>query len=281
MPGFGGAVNPAGVRYYHDLIDSLLAAEIEPVVTLYHWDLPQALQDRGGWLNASSADWFHDYARICFQEFGGDVKKWITFNEPYMTARDGYGTGYHAPGLHGLGTLTYTAAHNQIRAHARAYRLYREVFAGGQGGQVGITLNFHWAEPRDPADPGCRQAVDTWNQFYIGWFGHPILKDGSYPAVMREKVDAKSEAQGFPTSRLPSFTAEEEAEVAGSSDFLGINFYTCEIVYPEEEDINDVSYDKDDDVVNYQVRELPRNGGYYFMIITPRTLLGTAPAPPG
>ena len=114
LPAGVGEVNQAGVQYYHNLIDALLAAEIQPVVTLYHWDLPQVLQDQGGWLNASSADWFNDYAKICFQEFGGDVRLWITFNEPYMVARDGYGTGYHAPGLQGLVSLTYIAAHNII-----------------------------------------------------------------------------------------------------------------------------------------------------------------------
>jgi len=252
LPGGVGEVNNEGVEYYHHLIDSLLAADIQPVVTLYHWDLPQVLQDHGGWLNTSSADWFTEYARICFQEFGGDVKLWITFNEPYMVARDGYGTGYHAPGLQGLGTLTYLAAHNMILAHARVYRLYQQLFSEGQGGQVGITLNFHWAEPQDPDDPGCLEAAETYKQFYIGWFGHPILKDGSYPPVMREKIDAKSKAQGFEESRLPTFTPEEVEMVAGSSDFIGLNFYTCELVYPEEGDINIVSYDEDDDLVNYQ-----------------------------
>ena len=89
FPGFGGSVNPAGVRYYHDLIDSLLAAEIEPVVTLYHWDLPQALQERGGWLTEEVADWFEEYADLCFREFGDIVKFWITLNEPRVTSLGG------------------------------------------------------------------------------------------------------------------------------------------------------------------------------------------------
>ena len=274
LPSGVGEVNQAGVLYYHNLIDTLLSAEIQPVVTLYHWDLPQVLQDQGGWLNASSADWFNEYAKICFQEFGGDVKLWITFNEPYMVARDGYGTGYHAPGLEGLGTLTYIAAHNMIRAHARAYRLYQQLFAAGQGGQVGITLNFHWAEPQDPEDPGCVEAAETYKQFYIGWFGHPILKDGKYPSVMREKVDAKSAAQGFQTSRLPTFTQEEEEMIAGSADFIGLNFYTCELVYPEEADIDIVSYDADDDLVNYQDPDWYGSGSAWLKV-TPWALRST------
>jgi len=269
-----GEVNSAGVLYYHNLIDSLLAAEIQPVVTLYHWDLPQVLQDQGGWLNESSSDWFQEFARVCFQEFGGDVKLWITLNEPYMVARDGYGTGYHAPGVQGLGTNTYIAAHNLILAHSKAYRLYQELFAAGQGGKVGITLNFHWAEPEDPSNAECREAAETYKQFYVGWFGHPILKDGKYPEVMRQKVDAKSEAQGFENSRLPTFTAEEEQIVAGSSDFIGLNFYTCEIVYPEESDINIVSYDEDDDVVNYQDPNWYGSGSVWLKV-TPWALRAT------
>ena len=80
-----------------------VTAGIEPAVTLYHWDLPQVLQDQGGWLNATVADWFEDYARLCFTEFGDRIKFWITLNEPSVTAVNGHGTGEHAPGLQGIG----------------------------------------------------------------------------------------------------------------------------------------------------------------------------------
>jgi len=247
-----GEKNQEGIEYYHALIDELLANDIVPAVTLYHWDLPQALQEQGGWLNASVADWFEEYARVCFEEFGGNVKFWITLNEPKETAIQGHGTGTMAPGIEGIGTSTYIAAHNLIRAHARAYRAYEQDFAAGQGGKCGITLNVNWAEPRDPDDDADVEASNTHLQFNLGWYAHAIFIDGKYPEVMRSKIDEKSEAQGFPESRLPSFTEEESAMIAGSSDFLGINFYTSNIVYPKESDIEDVSYFADPDVAAEQ-----------------------------
>merc|ERR1712137_839883 len=98
------------------------------MVTLYHWDLPQTLQDKGGFLNASFPDWFEQYADLCFREFGPSVKYWITFNEPWCSSHLGYGNGAHAPGITNTGTDDYTAGHNLLRAHARAYRLYESTY---------------------------------------------------------------------------------------------------------------------------------------------------------
>jgi len=249
LPQGTGKRNQLGIDYYNDLIDELLANDIVPAVTLYHWDLPQALQDQGdGWLNPQVADWFEEYARVCFEEFGDRVKFWITLNEPKETSLQGHGSGTMAPGMQGIGTLVYIAAHNQIRAHARAYRAYHQDFATTQGGKIGITLNVNWAEPRDSDDPADVEASNTHLNFNLGWYAHAIMKDGMYPEVMRNKIDEKSEQQGFPESRLPHFSEEETAMIAGSSDFLGMNFYTSNIVYPEESDIMDVSYFADPDV---------------------------------
>ena len=121
-------------------------------MTLYHWDLPQALQEKGGWLSDEVQDWFEEYADLCFREFGDVVKFWITLNEPRVTSLGGYGEGNMAPGVVGIGTTSYISAHNQILAHARAYRLYQQKYLS-QGGKVGITLNIHWAEPEDPSNP--------------------------------------------------------------------------------------------------------------------------------
>ena len=203
---------------------------------------------------------------VSLREFGGLVKTWITLNEPRVTSLQGYGDGSMAPGIEGMGTTSYISAHNQIRAHARAYRLYKDKFAEGQGGRIGITLNIHWAEPEDPEDPTHVEASETIIQFALGWFAQPILVDGKYPAVMREKVDAKSEAQGFPTSRLPEFTAEEEQMIKNSSDFLGINFYTSEIVYPSDESTEDVSYYNDDDVASYKDPNWYTSGSSWLMV---------------
>ena len=138
-------------------------------MTLYHWDLPQALHERGGWLSEEVQDWFEEYADLCFREFGDLVKFWITLNEPRVTSLGGYGEGNMAPGVVGPGTTSYgnqsspvtrtsshlslVSAHNQILAHGRAYRLYHQKYASSQAGKIGITLNIHWAVPEDPSDP--------------------------------------------------------------------------------------------------------------------------------
>ncbi len=199
-------VNDEGVAYYDDLIDELLDNGITPVVTLYHWDLPYYLHDSNlGWLNTAEAPgWFEKYARVCFELFGDrvsrqmltvtgldvlfQVKQWITFNEPWVTATQAYGTGEKAPGIHQPGIGDYIAAHNQIRAHARAYRLYHSEFAETQKGQVGITLNCDWFEPQDPDNEAHIEASETMLQFWFGWFATPILLTGKYPEIMREKA---------------------------------------------------------------------------------------------
>ncbi|XP_046438586.1 beta-glucosidase A-like isoform X1 [Daphnia pulex] len=104
LPNGIGEVNQAGIDYYKTLIAALKAAKIEPMVTLYHWDLPQALELIGGWLNISIVDWFEEYSRLCYTEFGNDVKYWITINEPWVIAYQGYGSGNTAPGTYGPGT---------------------------------------------------------------------------------------------------------------------------------------------------------------------------------
>jgi len=247
-----GEPNPLGIAYYNELINHLIAGGIEPAVTLYHWDLPQALEDQGGWLSEDIQFWFEAYADLCFREFGDRVKVWITLNEPRVTSLSGYGTGSFAPGVSGIGTTSYISAHNQILAHARAYRLYYNSYSEIQGGKVGISLNIHWAEPQDPNNPEHLAASDRVVQFALGWFAQPIFVDGKYPSVMREKVDMKSQAQGFAESRLPHFTESESLMVANTSDFLGINFYTSEMVYPVDEGTEEVSYHKDDDAELYQ-----------------------------
>ena len=151
-----GVINPDGVQYYRNLIAALKARNIEPMVTIYHWDLPQALEDQGGWLNADVALWFEEYARACFQELGDEVrgkedhiqafhylytfyfqvKLWITINEPSVVTLNGYGNGVHAPGQVGMGDKVYIVAHNLIRAHAKAYRVYDNEFRATQGGKV-------------------------------------------------------------------------------------------------------------------------------------------------
>jgi len=257
-----GEVNQPGIDYYNNLIDELLANDIKPAVTLYHWDLPQALEDQGGWLSPDVADWFEEYADTVFAAFGDRVKFWITLNEPKETSLQGYGNGAMAPGIENfpcykdgtcLGVTSYQAAHNQIRAHGRAYRLYESKYKETQGGVCGITCNVNWAEPRDPMNPDDVQASENSLQFGFGWFVHPIALDGKYPEYMRSQIDAKSAEQGFEESRLPQFSEEDSAMLAGSYDFIGMNFYTSDLVWPQTSDINEVSYWADQDIGTTQM----------------------------
>ena len=127
--------------------------------------------------------------RLCFTEFGDRVKFWITLNEPRETSLQGYGSGTMAPGIIGPGTTVYVAAHNQIRAHARAYRAYHKDFAASQGGQIGITLNINWAEPRDDTNDNDWEASETNLMFDFGWYAHPIFVDGKYPEVLVKQTE--------------------------------------------------------------------------------------------
>lgn len=210
--------NPAGIAFYNALIDELIANGITPVATLYHWDLPVAVEDStGGWSGSGAiVDRFEQYARLCFEKFGDRVKKWITLNEPWCSAVLGYEVGEHAPGdTSKPGENLYIAGHNLLLAHARAVKVYREEFQQNQKGKIGITLNTIWAEPKDPSDQKHVDAARRDMDFELGWFADPIWK-GDYPAAMRESIG----------DRLPVFTEEEKKQLKGSSEFFGLNHYS-------------------------------------------------------
>lgn len=220
-----GKVNSKGVTYYNHVIDTLLANGITPCVTLYHWDLPLALEETlGGWPKDEIIPYFLNYAEVCFREFGDRVKMWITFNEPSIFIHYGYVLGYHAPGRKDLAEEgPYACVHNVLRAHAQVYRMYQERFKAHQNGQVGITLNSDWAEPRDPHDPSTVEAADRYMQFRLGTYAHPIFVDGDYPPSLKKRLQGRAKGGH---SRLPEFTDEEKAYIKGSSDFFGLNYYT-------------------------------------------------------
>ena len=182
-----GRINQAGIDYYNNLINALKAVNIEPMVTLYHWDLPHALQTQGGWLNPEVLDWFDEFARLCFSQFGDRVKLWITINEPWVVAVLNYGHGQGAPALDGPGTNTYLVGHHLILAHARVYRLYHSQFHSTQQGQVGITLNIGWNLPKSDSVVD-QEAAERGLQFIGGWFAEPIFGSGDYPEIMKIKV---------------------------------------------------------------------------------------------
>ena len=213
MPTGKGAANEKGIQFYSDLIDELLAAGITPWVTLYHWDLPLALQlEHDGWLGAEISDLFAAYADVCFDRFGDRVKNWITLNEPWVVAILGYGLGEFAPGRVSH-SEPYLAGHNQLLAHAKAVEAYRKKYAH-QGGQIGMANNCDWREPLTDS-PKDQAAAQRALEFFLAWFADPIYF-GDYPAVMKERLG----------DRLPAFTEAEKQMVKGSVDYFGLNHYT-------------------------------------------------------
>ncbi|KAJ8430226.1 hypothetical protein Cgig2_009404 [Carnegiea gigantea] len=226
FPNGTGQVNQAGVDYYNNLIDSLLANGIEPYVTIFHWDTPQALEDRyKSWLSPRIIVDFGIYAKTLYEKFGDRVKYWITVNEPHVVTIQGYDFGIFAPGrcsiLHHLfckagnsATEPYIVAHHLILAHATAAKIYKKKYQKKQGGWIGATFDVIWYEPltnKTEDIEAAQRALD----FHLGWFLDPLMF-GDYPRSMRERVG----------KRLPKFCKAEKALMKGSLDFVGINHYT-------------------------------------------------------
>ena len=230
LPSGNGAINEKGIAFYSDLIDTLLQYGITPWVTLYHWDLPVALQlEQDGWLNPKITDCFARYARVCFEAFGDRVKHWITINEPWVVAILGYGQGVFAPGRKSKDE-SYVVGHHLLLAHAKAVAIYRKEFSQ-QNGQIAITNNCDWREPLTDSKLD-KEAAERALLFFLGWFADPIYK-GDYPDLMKERLG----------DRLPTFTAAEKKLLYQSSDFFGLNHYTTMYAsdVPTDSVIEDIS----------------------------------------
>ncbi|XP_069481115.1 lactase-like protein isoform X1 [Ambystoma mexicanum] len=223
-------VNEKGVKFYDDFINVLLENKITPIVTLYHWDLPQVLQDKhNGWQNISMTQYFNEYASLCFERFGDRVKHWITFSNPWSVAVEGYETGEHAPGYRLRGTGAYKAAHHIIKAHAKVWHTYNKQWRSKQRGMVGISLTSDWGEPVDMNSQKDIEAAERYMQFYLGWFAN-TLYNGDYPEVMKDYVGRKSAQQGLAVSRLPTFSSQEKSYIKGTCDFLGLGHFTTRYI---------------------------------------------------
>ncbi|KAK3133679.1 hypothetical protein QOZ80_6AG0539640 [Eleusine coracana subsp. coracana] len=221
-----GGINKEGVAFYNNLINEVIANGLKPFVTIFHWDLPQALETKyGGFLSENIIKDYADFAEVCFREFGDRVKDWTTFNEPWTYAMQGYDNGAFAPGrcspyvkpscLGGDSSREpYIVTHHIILAHAEAVRLYRSKYQPSQHGQIGITVVSHWFVPNSDtlAD---KRAVQRSLDYMLGWYLDPVVH-GEYPGTMR----------GYLGARLPRFTAEQVKMVKGSYDFIGVNYYT-------------------------------------------------------
>jgi beta-glucosidase/6-phospho-beta-glucosidase/beta-galactosidase len=238
------AINQAGIDHYHKIIDALIAKNIEPVVTIFHFDLPQWLSDLGGATSPVFVDYFVAYADVVFNAFGSkvrieceiyffnpfhrlrfQVKKWITINEFYNYCLYGYDFVIWAPAIKSPGVGEYLCGHHLLLAHAKAYRLYQQKYFPRFGGQVGVTLEGPYYIPKDSSVTlsDHRRAM----QYRYGWYADPIFGvDGGYPKVIIEEIDKASIAEGRPFSRLPKMSEDDKKLIKGSSDFFGMNYYT-------------------------------------------------------
>jgi beta-glucosidase len=217
LPEGAGAVNARGVEFYSRLIDLLLESGIRPLVTLYHWDLPTALEDRGGWLNPDSVHWFADYARVAFEAFGDRVPMWVTINEPATIVEAGYRRGVHAPGRRSAPEAV-RAAHHLLCAHGAAVRAARA--AGVRS--IGIVLNL---EPQDPAsdDPADFAAAERMDAYTNRLFLEPLFL-GRYPEAVGEIFGGA----------WPEVSERDLALIRQPLDFLGVNYYTRRVVRHDE-----------------------------------------------
>jgi beta-glucosidase len=209
LPEGRGAINEKGLDFYDRLVDQLLLVDVRPVVTLYHWDFPQALQDAGGWPHRDSADWFADYARVVFDRLGDRVSLWITHNEPWVVAFIGYGNGIHAPGICDY-TQAYQAVHHLLLSHGKAVQVFREE---GYEGKIGIVIDLAHLEPAsdDDADvAACRRLYEQKMDLFLG----PVF-EGHYPEALFERIG----------SQRPRLRAGDLDVINQPIDFLGLNYY--------------------------------------------------------
>eukprot|EP00253_Pinus_taeda_P032356 PITA_32356 len=224
-----GGVNEEGIAYYNNLINELLKNGIQPFVTLFHWDLPQALEDEyGGFRSKRVVADFSFFADQCFRAFGDRVKYWLTINEPLAFSVYGYDLGLLAPGRcsppfgnctsGNSATEPYIVAHNLLLAHSAAVKIYRTKYQAKQKGSIGIALVMSWVVPYSKKSLADQQAAQRAIDFRIGWYLDP-LTSGKYPDSMRRLVGA----------RLPRFSREEAKDLRGSFDFLGYNYYFTQL----------------------------------------------------
>ena len=218
LPKGKGAINQPGIDFYDRLVDTLLASGIEPMVTLFHWDLPEALDNLGGWLNPDIADWFAEYASIMFRKLDGRVKLWATLNEPWVVTDGGYLHGALAPG-HRNRFEAPIASHNLMRAHGAAVKAYRST---GKH-RIGIVVNLEpkYAASDDDADRAAAVRAEAYmNRQYLD----PVVH-GRYPQELKEIFG----------EAWPDWPAEDMALIRQPIDFIGVNYYTRSVTRADAE----------------------------------------------
>ena len=217
----GGAVNPAGIAFYDRLVDELLGHGIAPWLTLYHWDLPQTLEDAGGWTNRDTAHRFADYALAVHDVLGDRVPTWTTLNEPFCSSLLGYTAGHHAPGRQ-EGVAGLVAAHHLLLGHGLVVdELRRRTTASGDDIRLGLSLNLTVADPFDPSDEADQDAARRIDALHNRLFLDPIFR-GSYPA------DLLADTAHLPWRGGVWHDVVRDGDLALISspiDVLGVNYY--------------------------------------------------------
>jgi beta-glucosidase len=234
QPDGRGAANRKGIDFYRRLLEGLREREIRPFVTLYHWDLPQALEDAGGWAARDTVERYVEYAQIVFAELGGLADDWITHNEPWVTSFLGHAYGTKAPGARDWPTAI-RAAHHVLLSHGLAVQAFREA---RDDGRIGITLDLTVARPgRDRDDD--RAAAERLDGHQNRWFLDAVLR-GSYPEDMVELYTQRC-------GPLDAIHPGDLAAIAQPIDFLGVNFYRPHLVMARDNgtplDVADVPLD--------------------------------------
>ncbi len=209
QPDGTGAANERGLAFYDRLVDSLLAAGIQPLVNLFHWDLPQALQDRGGFADPRVVGWFADYAALVASRLRDRVSDWMTFNEPAVFAFLGHADGIHAPGVRDWPT-TLRVADNQLRAHAAAVTAVRSLV---KDARIGIAFDVNQVVPATDTDRD-RRAAAQWSSARDAWYLDPLFGRG-YPQLGLEAHRAAGHTNGVELIDPPP----------GDLDYLGLNYY--------------------------------------------------------
>jgi beta-glucosidase len=209
LPEGTGRVNQAGLDFYDRLVDALLAAGIVPFATLYHWDLPQPLEDAGGWPARATVDAFGEFAAVVLERLGDRVGHWVTQNEPWVASWLGYGLGVHAPGR-ASEREALAAAHHLLLGHGRAVAIAREL---APSARVGITLDLEYVEPASECDED-REAARRFDCYRNRWFLDPVCH-GAYPADALESYGELA----------PEIAAGDLEAISAATDFLGVNYY--------------------------------------------------------
>ncbi len=227
QPEGSGKMNQNGMDYYKRLIDALHESGIQAAATLYHWDLPQALEDLGGWPVRDTAERFADYAQICFRELGDSIDMWITMNEPWCSAVLGYYIGRHAPGRHSLSDA-WAAGHHLLLGHGKATEVYRAEYPNRDtSAPIGITLNLDTPRPatqRENDILAADRAMDLKTRFFLD----PLLGK-PYP---------HRHFKAYPHVDPPPVLEGDMETISADIDFLGLNFYSEPVMCAEENQVD-------------------------------------------